>query len=165
MRVIDLLYLFCYAHFANGLIVLKVNHLDKPAYEEYVGEPWATVKVGKNLKTETTSFCFRFQINGAFSKQTGFSALDPNYDFGTWLSLTDNYGFVILNSKALIFSIPEDYVRPYSWFNFCFSRNMTHYKVASNGELWFENKIRNDMVDGDMFLNELVVVGNGLKGE
>ena len=162
MRLVILLLLI---YSVNGLMVLKAKDWDRSLYEEYVSEPLATVKVGKNLKTQAISFCFRFLIDGAFSKQTGFSALDPNYDFGTWLSLTDNYGFVILNSKALIFSIPEDYLRPYSWFNFCFSRNMTHYKVASNGELWFENKIRNDMVDGDMFLNELVVVGNGLKGE
>ena len=149
----------------NGLMVLKAKDWDRSLYEEYVSEPLATVKVGKNLKTQAISFCFRFLIDGAFSKQTGFSALDFYVNFATWFLFPADYGFVLLNSNALLFNIPKDVLRPYSWFNFCFSRNLTHYMIASNGKLWFENKIRHDMVDDDIFLNELVVVGMGLKGK
>ena len=93
MRLIILL---LFIQIVNSLIVLKVKNDYRPANEEYNGEPLATVKIGRNLNTKAISFCFRFQIDGAFSWQTGFSALglDHYHNFATWFRFPADYGFV-----------------------------------------------------------------------
>ena len=107
--------------------------------EEYLNKPLAIVPVGRQLNTHQLAFCFRFQIYGSFGKQIGFSDSNNFLKFGVWFRFQDNYGFVFLNEKALIFNIPKGILRPYSWYYFCFSINDNHYIVVVNGRIWLEN--------------------------
>ena len=146
-----------------GSLVVKVKDWDGDPFEETIGIPFATVPVGKTLRADKISFCFRFQINGGFGKHFGFSSYTNVLNFGTWFRFTANYGFIIANSRGLIFKIPKAVLRPYSWYHFCASINGTHYKVVADGNLWFENKLKDEIIQ-DIFLQQLVVLGSGLNG-
>ena len=133
--------------------------------EEYLNKPLAVVQVDRQLNARQLTFCFRFQIYGSFGKQIGLSDSNNFLKFGVWFRFQDNYGFVFLNEKALIFNIPKGIMRPYSWYYFCFSINDTHYVVVVNGKVWLENEIPSKFNPSTLMLNKLVTVGSGPRGK
>ena len=153
----------------HGLLVVKIK--DWNPSEEHHGKPLASVPVGKTIKGHELTFCFRFQIHGRFRTHYGLSAIQNLLDLMVWFRFQENYGFILFNSKVLIFQIPEGIMRPFSWYHFCSSFNQTHYKIVVDGEVWFENGIIDytsplKIVENLEFqLDELVVFGSGLNGK
>ena len=145
---------------ANGSLVIEGINWK----EEKQVEPLASVLIDKPLQLDAVSFCFKFQILGRFGMQMGFSAYKKIHTFAVWFRFQDSYGFLLLNDKALIFNIPTGVLRPHSWYHFCSSVNQTHYKVAGNGKLWFENKIL-EQIEPEIYVQKLVVVGHGINGK
>ena len=158
-----ILLIVLYLHETQGSdVVLRVKNWDPK--EAYKSIPLAWVPVGKTVQSSKLSFCFRFQIYGIFGKQIGLSDYDEFLKFGVWFRFQDNYGFVFLNGKALIFNIPEGIMRPYSWYHFCFSIDNSHYTVVANGNLWLRNKLP-ARIKRDISIGKLAVVGSGPGGK
>ena len=85
----------------HGLVVVKIK--DWNPSEEHHGKPLASVPVGKTIKGHELTFCFRFQIHGRFRTHFGLSAIQNLMDLMVWFRFQENYGFILFNSKVLIF--------------------------------------------------------------
>ena len=144
--------------------MLKVNKSNKDSSIATFGEPFAMIQVGKQLRANDLSFCFRFQIHGRFGKHIGLSSDKEITDFAVWFRFQDDYGFLLLDSQALIFGIPKGIMKPYNWYNFCSSVNQTHYSIVADGKVWFQGKAKAE-IKNKIPLENLVVVGSGINGE
>ena len=147
-------------HSVKCSLILEVK--DWNPKDKHLDTPLTTIPVEKTIRGFEVTVCLRFNIFGSFDNQIGFSDKEDFLKFGSWFRLQDDYGFVFLNGKGLIFRIPKGLMRPYSWYHFCFSKNQTHYSIAVNGNLWISNTIRNYIEPG-LSLDQLVVQGSGIK--
>ena len=79
--------------------MLKVKKSNKDSSLAIIGEPFAMVQVGKQLRANELSFRFRFQIHGRFGKHIGLSSDKEITDFAVWFRFQDDYGFLLLDSQ------------------------------------------------------------------
>ena len=90
-------------------------------------------KISVNREILIKSLCLRFRVT-TMSTQTIFSSKEV----ALTINFSEHYGFLLLNGKWQIFSIPYKPV-PNVFEHFCFTHNGTHYIVASEGKLWFQS--------------------------
>ena len=126
------LHLFFCAIFSGSVETEKVSQEISLKYVDHSNPPeiGATISLDRDILIR--SLCLRFRLI-SLSTQTLFHSKE----IALTINFSENYGFLLLNGKWQIFSIPYKPV-PKVYQHFCFTHNKTHYFVASEGKLWFQ---------------------------
>ena len=112
----------------------------------------------KSFQTKQMTFCAYFEIDDARKDEIQLIN-ETNYRFGLQLRYYRKYGFVWIDGKKYIFSIPKEEFHPYSWFHFCFTMNQTHYGIIAQTEVWysFSRSPKQQTVQDEIFIEKLTL--------
>ena len=92
------------------------------------------LKMDKEIQIRNIiTFCIRFNLRGTIAKDRFLFSSFPT-QLGVLLVVKRSIGFVRLNKNNLVFKIPKETIKPYSWYHFCFSANESTYQISVEGE-------------------------------
>ena len=87
--------------------------------------------------TSSFSFCIRFNWHGPYRTSVIFDAGD-NRNLQLILRPDINQGFVYINNRGLIFGIPRNAIKIFSWQNLCVSISKAFLQVFVEGDKWYK---------------------------
>ena len=91
------------------------------------------------LASELT-ICLRFELKRESMTEFKILFYDSTGNFVFDLNVATNLGFLWIEQKSLIFSIPEDSLQPNQWNHLCIALDKSQYFVVANGIEWFSTK-------------------------
>ena len=92
------------------------------------------LKLDKEIKIRNIiTFCIRFNLRGSTAKESYLFSSSPT-NLAVLLKVNRLLGFVTLNEDSLVFKIPKNAIKPYSWYHFCFTADENTYQISVEGE-------------------------------
>ena len=103
--------------------------------------PTMPVEINAKDISNAKSFCVQYYV--ASVKNQGIFTT-PKSNIGMVIFTNQNLGFVHVNGFHLVYPLRNK--KPYEFEHICFSRNDTHYIVASEGSILFSSKFQEEIL-------------------